>query len=60
MFFILLFTAILYGILYLLFITITFIFKDYYYFSSNIVSLTYIRIGIGIIIRLATLGTLSN
>jgi len=59
-FFMSLFTAISYGILYLLFTTITFVFEDHYHFSSGTVGLTYIGIGVGMIIGLAALGTLSD
>ena len=59
-FFMSLFTAISYGILYLLFTTITFVFEDHYHFSSGTVGLTYIGIGVGMIIGLAALGILSD
>ncbi|OCL08293.1 MFS general substrate transporter [Glonium stellatum] len=59
-FFMSLFTSISYGILYLLFTTITFVFEEHYHFSSGTVGLTYIGTGVGMIIALGFLGTLSD
>ncbi|KAF2810286.1 MFS general substrate transporter [Mytilinidion resinicola] len=54
------YSAVAYGILYLLFTTITFVFEEKYHFSSGTVGLTYIATGIGMIIGLAVLGVLSD
>ncbi|KAF2759379.1 MFS general substrate transporter [Pseudovirgaria hyperparasitica] len=55
-----LYMAVAYAILYLLFTTFTFVFERSYGFSPGNVGLTYIPIGIGMIIGLAVLGTLSD
>jgi multidrug resistance protein len=55
-----LYSAIAYGILYLLFTTITFVFEENYGFSSGTVGLSYIATGVGMIIGLVTLGILSD
>lgn len=54
------YTAITYGILYLLFTTFTFVFEGQYHFSSGIVGLTYIGIGIGMLGGLLIMGTVSD
>ncbi|KAL1623596.1 hypothetical protein SLS56_008236 [Neofusicoccum ribis] len=55
-----LYVAVVYGILYLLFTTFTFVFEGQYGFSSGTVGLTYIGIGIGMILGLALVGKLSD
>lgn len=55
-----LYVAVAYGILYLLFTTFTFVFEGRYGFSSGTVGLTYIGIGIGMILGLAMVGKLSD
>lgn len=52
--------AIVYGILYLLFTTFTFVFQETYSFSESIVGLTYIGLGIGNFIGLGVLGFYSD
>lgn len=52
--------AVVYGILYLLFTTFTFVFQQAYGFSESIVGLTYIGLGIGNFIGLAALGASSD
>ncbi|OCK77243.1 MFS general substrate transporter [Lepidopterella palustris CBS 459.81] len=59
-FFMSLYTGIAYGILYLLFTTITFVFEENYHFSSGTVGLTYIGTGVGMILALVALGILSD
>ncbi|KAM3414760.1 hypothetical protein BST61_g9911 [Cercospora zeina] len=48
--------AIVYGFLYLLFTTFTYVFEGSYKFSSNIVGLVYLGLGIGNMVGLAALG----
>jgi multidrug resistance protein len=55
-----LYVAINYGILYLFFTTITFVFEDNYHFSSGAVGLSYLGIGVGLIAGMAFLGTTSD
>lgn len=55
-----LYTSIVYGILYLLFTTFTFVFEGQYGFSSGIVGLTYLGVGIGSLAALLVLGTGSD
>ena len=52
--------AIIYGILYLLFTTFTFVFEEHYGFSPSIVGLVYIGLGIGLLLGLVVLGTCSD
>ncbi|RHZ53904.1 MFS transporter [Aspergillus thermomutatus] len=52
--------AIVYGYLYLLFTTFTPVFEDTYNFSSNIVGLTYLGLGVGMMIGLFGFGALSD
>jgi hypothetical protein len=52
--------AVVYGILYLLFTTFTFVFEENYGFSQNIVGLVYIGLGIGMLFGLAVLGATSD
>ncbi|KAJ9645324.1 hypothetical protein H2199_003330 [Coniosporium tulheliwenetii] len=52
--------SIAYGILYLLFTTFTFVFEQQYRFSSGEVGLTYIASGIGMILGLAVVGSISD
>jgi hypothetical protein len=52
--------AFIYGILYLLFTTITEVFEGEYGFSGGIVGLTYLGIGIGMFSGLAFFGTMSD
>ncbi|KAF2474649.1 MFS general substrate transporter [Lindgomyces ingoldianus] len=49
-----------YGILYLLFTTITFVFEGQYHFSSGIVGLSYIGVGAGMLIGMVVLGIMSD
>ncbi|KAK7521797.1 major facilitator superfamily domain-containing protein [Phyllosticta citriasiana] len=51
-----LYTAIIYGTLYLLFTTITFVFEDIYGFSSSMVGLAYLGVGIGMLLGLPVAG----
>jgi multidrug resistance protein len=55
-----LYIAINYGILYLFFTTITFVFEGTYGFSSGAVGLSYIGVGVGMIVGMAVLGTVSD
>lgn len=55
-----LYMAVVYGILYLLFTTFTFVFREAYGFSESTVGLTYIGLGIGNFIGLAALGFSSD
>jgi hypothetical protein len=55
-----LFVAVVYGYLYLLFTTITLVFEEQYNFSQGSVGLTYLGIGIGNLIGLVILGTISD
>jgi MFS family permease len=55
-----LYTAIAYGILYMLFTTFSFVFGEQYSFSAGAVGLTYIALGVGMMISLALMGTLSD
>ncbi|KAK4500100.1 hypothetical protein PRZ48_008286 [Zasmidium cellare] len=55
-----LYMAVVYGFLYLLFTTFTFVFEDNYGFSSSTVGLVYIGLGIGNFIGLAVLGFTSD
>jgi MFS family permease len=59
-FFVALYVAVAYGILYLLFTTYTFVFEENYHFSSGEVGLTYIPSGIGMFIGMAILGVASD
>jgi MFS family permease len=52
--------AFTYGVLYLLFTTITAVFEGEYGFSGGIVGLTYLGIGIGMFLGLAFFGTMSD
>ncbi|KAK5010150.1 hypothetical protein LTR16_004927 [Cryomyces antarcticus] len=54
------YTAVVYGILYLLFTTFTFVFEDTYHFSSGNVGLTYVASGIGMLLGLGILGAVSD
>lgn len=55
-----LYVAVIYGYLYLLFTTITFVFKQQYHFSQGSVGLSYLGIGIGSMIGLVLLGATSD
>jgi MFS family permease len=55
-----LYMAVVYGILYLLFTTFTFVFQESYGFSESTVGLTYIGLGLGNFIGLAALGYSSD
>jgi len=50
------YTAIIYGILYLLFTTYTFVYEETYHFSSSNVGLSYISTGIGFFVGLILIG----
>jgi len=53
-------SAIAYGYLYLMFTTITTVFEEKYSFSPNIVGLTFIGIGVGMIIGVIIFGVISD
>ncbi|KAI9700577.1 MAG: hypothetical protein M1820_006731 [Bogoriella megaspora] len=55
-----LYTAVVYGILYLLFTTFTYVFEEQYHFSSGNVGLTYLGIGIGLLVGLGAFGFASD
>lgn len=55
-----LYMAIVYGIMYLLFTTFTFVFQENYGFSTSIVGLVYIGLGIGMLLGLLVLGKTSD
>jgi MFS family permease len=55
-----LYVAVNYGILYLLFTTITFVFEDQYHFSSGAVGLAFIGTGVGMFTGMAVLGIFSD
>lgn len=55
-----LYVAVVYGILYLLYSTYTFVFEEYYHISPANVGLVYIGSGIGMIIGLFIIGGLSD
>lgn len=55
-----LFMAIIYGILYLLFTTFTFVFEENYGFSESIVGLVYVGLGVGMLVGLFVVGGLSD
>jgi multidrug resistance protein len=55
-----LYIAINYGILYLFFTTVTFVFEGQYHFSSGAVGLSYIGVGVGMIVGMAVLGVMSD
>ncbi|PSN60596.1 membrane transporter [Corynespora cassiicola Philippines] len=55
-----LYVALNYGVLYLLFTTMTFVFEDQYHFSSGAVGLAYIGIGIGMFMGMILVGTISD
>jgi multidrug resistance protein len=55
-----LYVAVNYGILYLLFTTITFVFEGQYHFSSGVVGLSYIGTGVGMVLGLVALGSVSD
>jgi MFS family permease len=50
------YVAISYGILYLLFTTFTFVFSEQYGFSTSIIGLTFVPLGIGMILALFIMG----
>ncbi|KAF2684806.1 MFS general substrate transporter [Lentithecium fluviatile CBS 122367] len=54
------YVAINYGILYLFFTTMTFVFEGTYHFSSGAVGLSYLGMGVGLIAGMAFLGTTSD
>lgn len=55
-----LYVAVNYGILYLLFTTITFVFEGTYHWSPGSVGLSYIGTGVGMIIGMVVLGAVSD
>ena len=55
-----LYLAIVYGIMYILFTTFTFVFEQNYGFSSSTVGLVYIGLGIGMLLGLAGVGVYSD
>lgn len=54
------YAAFVYGILYLLYTTFTFVFTEYYNFSSSTVGLTYLGSGIGMFLGLFLIGGMSD
>lgn len=52
--------AVVYGVLYLLFTTFTFVFEDTYGFSESTVGLVYIAMGVGMLLGLGLLGATSD
>jgi MFS family permease len=52
--------AIVYGYLYLMFSSITQVFKEYYGFDTNIVGLVFIGLGVGSVIGIAVISTTSD
>ncbi|GME62540.1 putative mfs multidrug protein [Neofusicoccum parvum] len=55
-----LYSAFIFGILYLLFATFTFVFEKQYGFGPSIVGLAFIGIGVGMLMGLVLVGTLSD
>ncbi|KAF2280683.1 MFS general substrate transporter [Westerdykella ornata] len=55
-----LYVAVNYGVLYLLFTTITFVFQKQYRFSSSMVGLSFLGSGIGMLAGMVVLGILSD
>lgn len=55
-----LYIGINYGILYLFFTTVTFVFEGTYHFSSGAVGLAYIGVGVGMIVGMTVLGLTSD
>ncbi|KAH6844358.1 membrane transporter [Alternaria alternata] len=55
-----LYVAVNYGILYLFFTTVTFVFEGQYRFSSGAVGLSYIGVGVGMFIGMIALGIVSD
>lgn len=55
-----LYISVNYGILYLFFTTMTFVFEGQYHFSSGAVGLAYLGMGVGMILGMAALGTMSD
>ncbi len=55
-----LYVAVNYGILYLFFTTVTFVFEGQYHFSSGAVGLSYLGVGVGMIVGMTTLGIVSD
>ncbi|KAK7565402.1 fluconazole resistance protein [Phyllosticta citricarpa] len=58
--FICVYTALAYGILYILFTTYTFVFEDQYRFSTSSAGLSYLGSGLGSLIGLAAVGKVSD
>jgi hypothetical protein len=54
------YVAVNYGIMYLLFTTITFVFEERYHFSTGSVGLSYLGAGIGMIFGMGALGVISD
>jgi multidrug resistance protein len=54
------YVAINYGILYLFFTTMTFVFEGTYHFSTGAVGLSYLGMGVGLLVGMAYLGTASD
>lgn len=55
-----LYVSLNYGVLYLLFTTMTFVFQGQYGFSSSMVGLSFLGSGIGMIVGMVTLGIVSD
>lgn len=54
------YVAINYGIMYLFFTTMTFVFEGQYHFSSGSVGLSYLGIGVGLIVGMGYVGRMSD
>lgn len=54
------YVSVQYGVLYLLFTTITFVFEQQYHFSTGAVGLSYLGSGIGMILGMGILGVMSD
>lgn len=55
-----LYVAVVYGVLYLLFSTFTFVFSEQYGFSSGVIGLSYVPTGIGMLLGVMTFGALTD
>ena len=54
------YTAIAYGTLYLLFTTFTFVFTEEYHFSTGNTGLTFIPLGVGMLLSLGIMGVVTD
>lgn len=55
-----LYVAVVYGVLYLLFSTFTFVYAEQYGFSSGVIGLSYVPTGIGMLFGVLTFGALTD